>query len=818
MRGRRWDATLAVLPTLALNLWHLRAERVPVQNINDGAMHAQMVRFARATMDSGRIPWNAWYPYLQLGSPHLQHYPSLGHVLTAVLGYAVGEDRVYAWSVYLLLALWPLAVYAATRILGLGRWAGVAAASVTPLVISAPGYGYEYGSYVWAGWGVWGQLWAMVTLPLALALSWRAVITGRGYARAAALLGLTMAFHFLTGYLAVLAVGVGALVVRGRFLSRVARAAGVVAVAVLLASFEIVPLIRGQVWTAAGELGPESRFYVESHGAPKVLTWLVKGELYDAGRLPIVSLLAAAGLVACVLRWRKEPRGRLLVAFWALSLFLFFGPAFFGKWLYVLPGASSLLYHRMIIGVHLGGILLAGVGVGAIVQVVRNVPARAIVVTGLVAVALLNGWPRVAEVAANSREYVAYQQTAEESDGAAVRSLVEEVRGYSDGRAYAGLRSNWGPDYKVGAVPVYAFLAGYDADAVGFTYRTPSLMADVEAYFNETRPDNYDLFNVRYLLLPSDRQPSVPATLIRRAGRHTLWYVQTSGYVGVTDTAAPITVPDRESYRVRVLPTLFRERPELPSVAYGGREPAPVTAVAGVTSGRPGEVVSQAAVLADGTFTARVRMARQGAAYLKVAYDPSWRVTIDGRDAETFIASPGLVGVMVPPGEHVVAFVFRSTTPTWLYLLLGLLALLAASRLSAPAQHQHRQEERPEHRLDPEDQAGQRRDDDAQALAGVQWAELLRAPLVEAVDRPADPGEGEQPAGEQPALEWGAPEQPREAWVGGQQPLADGERLREQPEHDRLEADHDGEGGVEERLYVEAEPADRPSAWDEPEP
>lgn len=822
MRGRRWDATLAVLPTLALNLWHLRAERFPVQNVNDGAMHAQMVRFARDAFDAGKIPLNAWYPYLQLGSPHLQHYPSLGHMLTALLGYVVGEDRVYAWSVYLLLALWPLAVYAATRILGLGRWAAVAAASVTPLVISAPGYGYEYGSYVWSGWGVWGQLWAMVTLPLALALSWRAVITGRGYGRAAALLGLTMAFHFLTGWLAVAAIGLGALVVHKDFFPRVVRAAGIVAVAVLLASFEIVPLIRGAKWTAYGDLGPEGRFYVDSHGARKVLTWLVKGELYDAGRLPIVTLLVAAGLVACALRWKQERRGRLLIAFWVLSLFLFFGPAFFGDLLYVLriPGADGLLYHRMIIGVHLAGILLAGVGVGAIVQAVRTVPARAIAVTALVAAALLNGWPEVAAESATSREYVEFQQATEPRDGNDLRPLIERVRSFGDGRVYAGLRDNWGRTYMVGNVPVYSVLAGYDVDAVGFTYRTPSLMADVEAYFDETRPDHYDLFNVRYLLLPAGRQPGVPgASQIGQSGRHTLWSVPTSGYVGVTDTAAPVTVADRESYLAAVRPTLYRERPEvLPSLAYGGRRPAPVTAIVGVTEGRPGAVLSQASVLADGTFTARVRMARTGAALLKVAYDPAWRVTVDGQPAETFIASPGLVGVMVPEGEHVVAFAFRSGNPTWLFLLLGLLALLGASRVSAPAQHQDREEERPQHGLDPEDQAGQRRDDDAQALAGVQGAELLGAPLVEAVDRPADAGEREQPADEQAALERSAPEQPGEARVGGQQPLADGERLGEQREHDRLEPDHHGERGVEQRLHVEPEPADRPAPWDQPDP
>jgi len=848
-RPGRWAATVALLPTLALNLWILRAERQPVQNINDGAMHAQMVRFARMTMDGGRLPINAWYPYLQLGSPHFQHYPSLGHTLTAALGYLVGADRVYSLSVYLLLALWPLSVYVATRIIGLGRWAAVAAAAATPLVISVPGYGYEYGSYVWAGWGGWGQLWAMVTLPLALALSWRAVITGRGYARAAALLGLTMAFHFLTGYLAVLAVGLGALVVRGQFLSpafrarglngavarvagQLARAGGIVVAAVALGSFEIVPLIRGRVWTAAGELGPDDRFYVDSHGAKQVLTWLVHGDLYDQGRgwLSVLTVLVALGLVACLVRWRSEPRGRLLVSFWVLSMVLFFGPATWGFVPYErIPGASSLLYHRMIIGVHLSGLLLAGVGVGWLVQLAtlatrRIVPdARrhaprvglAAVALPLVAFAAVSGWPQVAAVASNSREYVEFQRDTERSDGAALQVLLDRVRGYGDGRVYAGLRANWGARFTVGAVPVYSMVAGADLDAVGFTYRTPSLMADVEAYFNEGDPEDYDLFNVRYLLLPQGSEPQVPATFLGQSGRYTLWSVRTAGYLGVYDTGAPIEVPDREDYRRYVLPTLSRPLASvLPSVEYGGRKPAPVSAVLGATTGSPGTVTAQAAVVADGTFTAQVDMARRGAVVLKVAFDPGWHATVDGADAETFIAAPGLVGVMVPQGHHVVAMTFRSTTRVWLYLLAGLLALGLAS---AASKHQHRQEERAQHGLHPEDEAGQGRDDDAQALAGVERPERLGAPLVEAVHRPADPGERQDRADEQPDLERGPAEDAGHPGVGGQQPLADGERLREQREHDRLEADDDGERRVQQGLHVEPEAADGPAAWDEPD-
>ena len=84
---------------------------------------------------------------------------------------------VDAWPIsvaqYLLLALWPVAVYWGARLLGWDRWASVAAAAVAPLVVSAPGYGYEHESYTWQGRGVYSQLWAMWLLPVSLGLTWR---------------------------------------------------------------------------------------------------------------------------------------------------------------------------------------------------------------------------------------------------------------------------------------------------------------------------------------------------------------------------------------------------------------------------------------------------------------------------------------------------------------------------------------------------------------------------------------------------------------------------------------------------------------------
>ncbi len=228
----------------------------------------------------------------------------------------------YLWLLYLLLATWPISVYVGSRLLGWGDWtAAGAAATASLLVFSAPGfvsYGFEWGSYIWSGTGLYGQLWAMWLLPLAWGLTWRTVKDGRRYAAAAIAVALTIACHFIAGYLALLTIGVWviALIGAGRVLPRLVRAAVVAGGAMLIALWVLVPLIEGTTWTNNSEYFRGTTFD-DSYGTGKVLGWLVRGQLFDQHRFPVISLLFAAGLVVCVARARRDARARGLLGVFA---------------------------------------------------------------------------------------------------------------------------------------------------------------------------------------------------------------------------------------------------------------------------------------------------------------------------------------------------------------------------------------------------------------------------------------------------------------------------------------------------------------------
>ena len=183
-------------------LWELRPELRAVPYLDDSSLHEQMVRTAAARISQGHLPLTSWFPYLGLGSPQFLHYQSLPSMLSGVIGTAVDPGTVFRWSLYLLLALWPLAVYWSGRLFGLSRWTAASAAAVAPFLASAAGIGYETKAYVWVGYGVWTQLWASWTLPLAWGFTYRALSTLRGAFCAVLFIMLTVALHYETGYLA----------------------------------------------------------------------------------------------------------------------------------------------------------------------------------------------------------------------------------------------------------------------------------------------------------------------------------------------------------------------------------------------------------------------------------------------------------------------------------------------------------------------------------------------------------------------------------------------------------------------------------------
>lgn len=696
----------------AASLVLLRAELVEVPYLNDSAVHEEMVRFALTLIRHGRFPPSSWFPYLNLGSPQYLHYQPLGAMITALFAWPLGVARAFTISTWLLVACWPICIYVAGRLFRLSEGAAAAAAALSPFLSSFTRVGYEQVSYLWSGYGVWSQLFAMWTLPLAWGCSYRAVEDERYVAPAAVMVAATVAFHFETGYLAVAGLLAAILVGPAGVLGRLRRGALVAISSFALCAWAVVPLVAQGKWAAVNQFlqhGPDAN----SYGARRVLSALVEGNLLDWHHAPVLTPLFFAGvLLAVVAALRPGARltleaaaARMVLLLFLVSLLLFFGRPTLARLLVFVPGASDLFLRRFVIGVQLAALLLAGAGAAWIGRLlVSAVPlttfrperrARGIgrlAASLLAGATLVPGWWFVSTQAARNAAFVVRQEAARPEEHALDRLLhLATVRG--GGRVYAGDPSSWGNELKVGEVPVFKYLAAREVDEVGFTLRTASLMSDPEVVFDPDDLADYRAFGIRWLLLPVGTVPPVAARETAHRGPYALWRLD-SGYVQVVYTDGHVAADSRDlaSFAMSFLRSLPAHEAVYPTVGYDGGRPSPGTPPPGGNPTTPaGRVDSVRAVLDEGTLSTKVTLRHRAVVLLSVSYDPGWQVTVDGRRRPVEMVAPALVGVQVASGVHLVTFHYVGFPD---YPELGLVALVGLLMLAVLEALRRRRPER----------------------------------------------------------------------------------------------------------------------------
>lgn len=707
MREARVLAALVVAAAVVWNLAHLTAETLAVSYLDDSAMHEQMVRFATSQFERGRLPLTSWYPYLGLGSPHLLHYQSLPALVTGAVGLLTGPGVAFRWSLYLLLSLWPISVYISARLFGLSRWAAACAAAMSPFVMSAKATGYEQRAYIWLGYGLWTQLWASMTLPLAWGFSWRAMRDGRHYAAAVTCVSLTVALHFETGYLALLGLPLMALAARVPVPTRLRRLALLGGGALLGAAWVIVPLLQGAPWAATNEALRGSPLE-NGYGAGQVLEWMATGGLLDFGRLSVITTAAGIGLVLACARARRTDAARAILLLLVASMLLSFGRATFGAAISIVPGSADLFFRRFMMGIQLVALWLAGEGAAALTAWagrltyegwtrIRRTPAgtarrarldrrhwlvwRWVLAPGALVAALLPAWSQLADVDRQNRTDIVLQRASDARQGREVDRLIATAARDGPGRIYAGGPTNWGMTFYVGQVQVYKYLAKRDVDEVGFALRTASLMTGPEYYFADDNPSGYRLLGIRYLILPAAMTPPVPARRLMSAGPYVLWATQVRGYLGVGTTVGTIA-EDRTNVGLRSIPLLTSPLPlegRYLTVHWGSRRQTPVSYAGGGTV-HAGTVVRERDDLTRGEVSATVRMRRSGLLVLSASFDPGWQVRVDGNTHRPIMVAPALPAVRLPPGTSTVTFRYRApgdvvpllaVSGAWLLLLAG---------------------------------------------------------------------------------------------------------------------------------------------------
>jgi hypothetical protein len=641
------------------------------------------VQRASDALARGDNPFDFWVPQLELGFATFVHYQNLPHL--AVVGIhrllfgLVDLFTVFNLVRWLLLVTFPLTVLWSMRRMGFGVAQSALAGAAASLLSTPFLYGFDYASYVWRGFGMYTQLWAMHLAFIGLAAVHTVIVRGRGHLLAIVALSMLVLSHLMYAYMLAITIGVLflALVRRTQWRAQV-RDLGLVTVFVLvITSYMWVPYLQLSAYLSVSPyLQPEK---YDGLGAPKVLTFLFSGQLFDDGRLPILTFFLGLGIVYVLLQ--RTRMGIAAVALFVVWLVLYFGRPTLGVLVDLLPLHETLFIHRFIGGVHLAGIVLIGLGAGWLWELAMR-SWRPWVPAALAVSAAVLLWAPIQERAAfylQNLDWMQQTRAAIEGDADA-QAMIDAVRALPAGRTFAGLRTDYGPSMNF-AIPFnsvrFSDLLIFDqVESLTPPYNSLSLSSDLLWDFNYQRAEDYDLFNVRYAILPADLAAPSFLAPIKRTQRYALYAAPTSGY------SEYVTVTKRDA----IATSTALVRANRPWVLAADRTARgfiqwdyPATSVKGAPSAPSCRGTS---VRDDSIRSGRIDVVAAcdtpGTLLIKVTYDPGWHVTVDDVPADTFLLSPAYLGVTVPAGTHSVAARYTTAPSKMPLLILGLLALVVA--------------------------------------------------------------------------------------------------------------------------------------------
>lgn len=550
---------------------------------------------------------------------YYSHIPQIAIVsswrVLSLITDTVSLFQYYHIVIYLLLCFTPLPVFIALRVMQL-PWltAGIGALLATHL--STDGlYGLDPSSYLWRGYGLSSQLFAMLWLPMALAYSFRYFTQnpktqepnlkqqaphnsqksntfalrmmslfeywdlrfGISSAIPAILfVTLTTAGHLGIGMITMLSIGFLAIATPlQKFMTQhpvssvlqslrdaLIKLMCVAGIPIFLLSYWIIPTFIHGNFHNMSFWDPVWKF--DSYGAMETIIRLFNGDLLDFGRLPVLTALTFAGIMAGFgLTLKSEGKRteseneqtdtvhKALFPFSYLFIFwivFYFGRTTWGGIIDLIPGMKDFHLSRFIVGVHVAAMLLVPIGFSWTVASVWRYASRYIkppmgymlvyITLGALIIPTAYKWTLTYNdlndrliVQANGN----HAKVREDE-----QALFSKLRSLPPARIFAGRGGGFGKRFEVAETPYYMHLSTYGLPTTLWLPETWSMNSDTEQYFSEDQEKDYDLYNIRYVAAPAD-EPARPFwTLIDERPTWKLYEVKTTGYF--TTGIRPATV------------------------------------------------------------------------------------------------------------------------------------------------------------------------------------------------------------------------------------------------------------------------------------
>lgn len=649
---------------------------------NDYVNHLAIIKRIVAAVEHGENPLDCWSSESSLGYAQVRTYMTLPHAAVAGAYFAMGKtvpiETVFLGVRWLAVAMLPAAFYAAAVLLGWGPWVAAAASLLAPLVATDDLYGIDYASFVSKGFGLYAQAIAIWFLLLTVGFADRACRRRGSVVLAGVLLSCALLSHFVYGYMAA-----GSLVLLGlAHRTRVTRVIAAGGVAVALCAHQIVPVIEDGRYLNHSRF--EGLYKWDSFGAKKVLGWLFTGQLLDSGRLPVLTLLAAAGVALAVWRFarlrRLAPRRLFLLYGAAVWIALYLGRPFWGRALILAGILPDFHLHRLIGGVHVFLVLLAATALAALWRAAsrRLHWAAAVAATGILL------YPAAAE-----RAHFLAENTRENNEVLAkfdnLREELDEVTALARQRGgrLVPLNLVQGPR----EITFRVFLESRELPIVPHVTHALALTADMMATFDGNVSEEYRQYNVKTFVLRGEFMDRVPPFLkpLPSIGSMLVYEAPGTGYFDVVQ--APMAVrTTREDFLDINRHWMLSEWPAKNAhlwLDFGDapREMArhtsdtvlPAPPVSGLGAGavqserKTGEV-----------YEADYEAATPAFVIFRMTWHPRWKVYVDGRPERTMMLSPGVLGVRTAAGRHHVLCRYEAGMEKIWLLFGGMLAVAMA--------------------------------------------------------------------------------------------------------------------------------------------
>ena len=376
--------------------------------------------------------------------------------------------------------------------------------------------------------------------------------------------------------------------------------------------------------------------------------------------------------------------------------------------------------HRFIGGVHLGGIFLAAIALAVPWRWAIS-KANLACVVGVLALTLLVLSPLYIErktFLSDKTEVQNESQMALDRERKDVDEIVKTLRELPPGRVYAGMTDEaptlgsddrWGQGYRIGNFIMADLLASAGLDVFSSSLHDYSLSSSPENSFNENRPEQYNLFNVRYVVVPQNAQMPMFMKPLKIVGRHQIYQVETTGYFDLVGSRLSFA-GSKEEFRSNAMYWLTSELPKAklhPRMSINGSpkhqdtdsladtvlliptasEHQPLDSLDDLnsyvaqtsTNQSRGLIISED--VGPDSYETVVDVTRESILMLKTTFHPNWRIVVNGSEKNPVMLMPGFMGVQLPPGEHVVKMEYQSRNLRKILLCLGFLSLVAVAIL-----------------------------------------------------------------------------------------------------------------------------------------